>query len=93
MAVLSFFSKHGNKFVSNMFYFSSQEVFTRIKSDKLIVKHAVMVLLSPRKIVLVQVPLAAAHAHMVRKMYLLKLLARTVFTRVSKVFHILSGSA
>ena len=71
MAVLYCFPKHGTKFVLNLFYFSSQEVFTRMKSDKLNVKHAVMVLLSPKKIVLVQVPLVAAHAHMVRNMFLL----------------------
>ena len=79
MPALFWFSKHVNKFVINLFYFSSQEVFTRIKLDKWIVKHAVMVLLSPREIVLVQVPLAATHAHMVRNIFLLKLLARAVF--------------
>jgi len=67
-------------FVVCLFSFASQKVFTRIKWGKLIVKHAVMVLLSPRKIVLVQVPLAAGHAHMVRNVFLVQLLARVVFT-------------
>ena len=65
-----------------LFSFVSQEVFTRIKLAKLTAKHAVMVLLSPKKIVLVQVQLAARHAPMVRNVFLAQLLATVVFTRV-----------
>ena len=59
----------------------------------LTVKHALMVLLSLKKTVLVQVLLAAGHAHMVRNVLLVQLLARAVFTRVSKVIRISSGFA
>ena len=47
---------------------SQQEVFIKTKWGKLTASDAVMVLLLPKKIVLLPVPLVAGHAHMVSKM-------------------------
>ena len=52
---------------------SQQEVFIKTKWGRLIANDAVMVLMSPKEIVLLQMRLAAGHAHMVGNVFLVRL--------------------